>query len=268
MGTFEGMSDAPRIPSDAAPLEHGRMPLLGFGTWPLKGEECVTAVRTALEAGYRHLDTATVYENEAEVGRGLAESGVPREDVFVTTKWPGDDDPATALDTLRRSLELLGTDYVDLWLVHWSGDGRRDVWPHFVEAREQGLTRDVGVSNFDLTMIDQAREGTGVQPAVNQVKWNPTLFDTGFLAGHRERGVVLEGYSALRYGAHEDVTVKEIAQRHGATPVQVLVRWHLQHGVVVIPKSANPDRIRSNADVDWFALTDEDMAALDALTTR
>lgn len=268
MGTFEGMSDAPRIPSDAAPLEHGRMPLLGFGTWPLKGEECVTAVRTALEAGYRHLDTATVYENEAEVGRGLAESGVPREDVFVTTKWPGDDDPATALDTLRRSLELLGTDHVDLWLVHWSGDGRRDVWPHFVEAREQGLTRDVGVSNFDLTMIDQAREGTGVQPAVNQVKWNPTLFDTGFLAGHRERGVVLEGYSALRYGAHEDVTVKEIAQRHGATPVQVLVRWHLQHGVVVIPKSANPDRIRSNADVDWFALTDEDMAALDALTTR
>jgi 2,5-diketo-D-gluconate reductase A len=268
VGTFVDMSDAPRIPSDAAPLEHGRMPLLGFGTWPLKGEECATAVRTALEAGYRHLDTATVYENEAEVGRGLAESGVPREDVFVTTKWPGDDDPATALDTLRRSLDLLGTDHVDLWLVHWSGDGRRDVWPHFVEAREQGLTRDVGVSNFDLTMIDRAREDTGVQPAVNQVKWNPMLFDAGFLAGHRERGVVLEGYSALRYGAHEDPTVKEIAERHGATPVQVLVRWHLQHGVVVIPKSANPDRIRSNADVDWFTLTDEDMAALDALTTR
>lgn len=261
------MTDAPRIPHDAADLEHGRMPLLGFGTWPLKGEECVEATRTALEAGYRHLDTATVYENEAEVGRGLAESGVPRADVFVTTKWPGDDDPATALDTLRRSLDLLGTEYVDLWLVHWPGPGGRNVWEHFVQAREQGLVRDVGVSNFDLAMIDEAREGTGVQPAVNQVKWNPMLFDAGFLAGHRERGVLLEGYSALRYGAHEHVTVKDIAERHGATPVQVLVRWHLQHGVVVIPKSAHPERIRANADVDWFVLGDEDMDALDGLST-
>jgi diketogulonate reductase-like aldo/keto reductase len=261
------MSDAPRIPTDAAPLEHGRMPLLGLGTWPLKGEECVTAVRAALEAGYRHLDTATRYENEAEVGRGLAESGVTRGEVFVTTKWPGDDDPGTALDTLRRSLDALGTEYVDLWLVHWPGEGRRDVWHRFVQAREQGLARDIGVSNFDLEMIDQAREDTGVQPSVNQVKWNPMLFDSGFLAGHRERGVVLEGYSALRYGAHEDPTVRRVAERHGATPVQVLVRWHLQHGVVVIPKSANPDRIRSNADVDWFVLGDDDMAALDALST-
>lgn len=268
LGTVATMTDAPRIPPDAADLEHGRMPLLGLGTWPLKGEECVTAVRTALEVGYRHLDTATEYRNEAEVGRGIAESGVPREDVFVTTKWPGDDDPGSALETLRRSLDALGTEYVDLWLVHWSGAGRREVWPHFVEAREQGLARDVGVSNFDLTMIDQARDDTGVQPAVNQVKWNPMLFDAGFLAGHRERGVVLEGYSALRYGAHQDATVKEIAERHGATPVQVLVRWHLQHGVVVIPKSADPARIRSNADVDWFRLSDEDMAALDGLTTR
>lgn len=261
------MSDAPRLPHDSADLEHGRMPLLGFGTWPLKGDECVTAVRTALAVGYRHLDTATVYENEAEVGRGLAESGVAREDVFLTTKWPGDDEPGTALDTLRRSLDLLGTEYVDLWLVHWPGDGRRDVWSHFLQAREEGLVRDVGVSNFDLAMIDEAREDSGVQPAVNQVKWNPMLYDAGFLAGHRERGVVLEGYSALRYGAHEDPTVGQVAQRHGATPVQVLVRWHLQHEVVVIPKSANPERIRTNADVDWFTLTEDDMSALDGLST-
>ena len=261
------MTDAPRVPQDVADLEHGRMPLLGFGTWPLKGEEAVAAVRTALEAGYRHLDTATVYENEAQVGRGLAESGVPREDVFVTTKWPGDDDPGTALKTLRRSLDLLGTEYVDLWLVHWPGPGGRNGWEHFVAAREQGLARDIGVSNFDLAMIDEARETTGVQPAVNQVKWNPMLFDAGFLAGHRKRGVVLEGYSALRYGAHEHATVRQIAQRHEASPVQVLVRWHLQHGVVVIPKSANPERIRSNADVDWFTLSGADMAALDGLST-
>lgn len=260
------MTDAPRVPHDVAALAHGEMPLLGFGTWPLKGEEAVAATRAALEAGYRHLDTATEYRNEADVGRGLAESGVPREAVFVTTKWPGDDDPGTALDTLRRSLELLGTEYVDLWLVHWPGDGHRDVWPHFLRAREEGLVRDVGVSNFDLAMIDEAREDSGVQAAVNQVKWNPMLFDAGLLAGHRERGVVLEGYSALRYGAHEDRTVGRIAERHGATPVQVLVRWHLQHGVVVIPKSANPERIRANADVGWFALTDADMAALDALS--
>jgi len=262
------MTEAPRVPHDAATLAQGRMPLLGFGTWPLKGEEAVAATRTALEAGYRHLDTATEYRNEAEVGRGLAESGVPRGDVFVTTKWPGDDDAGTALDTLRRSLDLLGTEYVDLWLVHWAGRDRRAVWSHFVEAREQGLARDIGVSNFDLAMIDEAREDTGVQPAVNQVKWNPMLFDADFLGGHRERGVVLEGYSALRYGAHEDATVRAIAERHGATPVQVLVRWHLQHGVVVIPKSANPERIRSNADVDWFRLTDDEMAGLDGLTTR
>lgn len=261
------MTDAPRVPHVAAELEHGRMPLLGFGTWPLKGEEAVTAVRVALGAGYRHLDTATEYHNEAEVGRGLAESGVAREHVFVTTKWPGDDDPGTALDTLRRSLDLLGTEYVDLWLVHWPGTGGRDVWERFVTAREQGLARDVGVSNFDLATIDRVREETGVQPAVNQVKWNPMLFDPGLLAGHRERGVVLEGYSALRYGAHEHEVVRDVAERHGASPVQVLVRWHLQHGVVVIPKSANPDRIRSNADVAWFALGEEDMAALDALST-
>lgn len=261
------MTDEPRIPSDAASLERGRMPLLGFGTWPLEGEECVTAVRAALDAGYRHLDTATKYDNEAEVGRGLAESGVPREQVFVTTKWPGDDDPGTALDALRHSLERLGTEYVDLWLVHWPGAGAREVWGHFVQAREEGLARDIGVSNFDLRLLDQVREDSGVQPAVNQVKWNPMLFDAGFLVGHRERGVVLEGYSALRYGAHEDPVVREVAQRHGATPVQVLVRWHLQHGVVVIPKSANPERIRANADVGWFTLTDSDMVALDGLST-
>jgi diketogulonate reductase-like aldo/keto reductase len=258
---------APQLPDQTVTLREGtRMPLLGFGTWQIKGDDAVRATSTALEAGYRHLDTATVYGNEGEVGRALAESGVPRDDVFVTTKCP----PNRAggeLDTLRESLDLLQTDHVDLWLIHWPGEGsaNTDIWRAFVEAREAGMAREIGVSNFDARLIDEVAKATGVVPAVNQVEWSPLLYDANVVAAHEERRVVLEGYSALRGGTLDHPTIIEIAERLGRSTAQVIIRWHLQHGIVAIPKSVHAARIRANADVAGFDLTDDDMAALDAL---
>jgi diketogulonate reductase-like aldo/keto reductase len=259
--------DAPLIPDDAAILSGGSaMPLIGFGTWQIKGEDAVRSTAAALEAGYRHLDTATVYGNESEVGQALADSGVPREQVFLTTKCP----PHRAgqeRETLEQSLEALRTDHVDLWLIHWPADEpvNGDIWAAFVEARDAGLAREIGVSNFDVALLDEVAKATDVVPAVNQVEWSPFLFDADTLAAHRERGIVLEGYSALRNGTLDDPTIGAIAERLERTPAQVIIRWHLQHGVVAIPKSVNADRIRSNADIAGFTLSDEDMAAIDGL---
>ena len=259
-----------QLPDQTLTLTNGtRIPLLGFGTWQITGDDAVRATTAALEAGYRHVDTATVYGNEAEVGRALAESGVAREDVFVTTKCP----PGRAgreLETLRESLDLLRTDHVDLWLIHWPGKGATnvDLWRAFVEARELGLAREIGVSNFDAALIDEVTDATGVRPAIDQIEWSPFLFDAGTLQEHRERDVAVEGYSALRGGTLDHPAIVGIAERLDRTPAQVIIRWHLQHDVVVIPKSTHPERIRSNADVGGFTLTDEDMATLDALGGR
>ncbi len=258
------MSDQTQLPTESVTLPSGAtMPLLGFGTWQIKGDQATESAATALEAGYRHLDTATVYGNEAEVGRALAEAGVARDDVFVTTKCPPS---KPGLDTLRESLDLLGTDHVDLWLIHWPGDnGDVDLWKEFVSAQEQGLARDIGVSNFDAEMIDRFTSETGTTPAVNQIEWSPLLFDASVVEAHASRGVALEGYSALRGGTLDNAVIGEVADRLGRTPAQVIIRWHLQHGTIVIPKSVNADRIRSNADVGGFELSDDDMRAIDAL---
>ena len=261
------MTQSIDLPADTVTLTAGSaMPLLGFGTWQITGDDAVRATSAALEVGYRHLDTATVYGNEGEVGRALAESRLPRDHVFVTTKCP----PSKAgqeLDTLKESLDLLQTDHVDLWLIHWPGEGSSniDLWRAFCEAREAGLAREIGVSNFDAALLDQVTEATGVTPAVNQIEWSPLLYDDGTVAAHRERGIVLEGYSALRGGTLDHPTILEIAERQARTAAQVIIRWHLQHGFVVIPKSVDPERIRSNADVAGFVLGDDDMAALDSL---
>jgi diketogulonate reductase-like aldo/keto reductase len=261
------MSDAPRIPETTLPLTNGgRMPLVGFGTWQIKGADAVRATSTALEAGYRHLDTALVYGNEGEVGRALAESGVPRDQVFLTTKCPPNR-AGSGLATIRESLDRLQTDHLDLWLIHWPGEGsaNSDLWGEFVEAREAGLVRDIGVSNFDGALLDEVTKATGVTPAVNQIEWSPLLYDADVVSDHRDRGIVLEGYSALRGGTLEHPTIVTIAEQLGRTPAQVIVRWHVQHEIVVIPKSVHPDRIRSNADVAGFSLTEDEMAAIDSL---
>jgi 2,5-diketo-D-gluconate reductase A len=262
-------STSPVLPEETVTLDGGgQMPLLGFGTWQITGKEAVRATATALAAGYRHIDTATVYGNEGEVGKGLRDSHVSRDDIFVTTKCP----PSQAgneLATLRRSLDLLGTDHVDLWLIHWPGDDSANlsIWRAFVEAQESGLARDIGVSNFDIETIDELKSQTGTAPAVNQIEWSPLLFDPAVLKDHRTRGIALEGYSALRGGTLENPTIVRIAEAAGRTPAQVIIRWHLQHGVIVIPKSRNTDRIRSNANVGGFELSADDMGALDALGT-
>lgn len=257
-----------QLPEHTAALSSGAaMPLLGFGTWQITGREAVTTTASALETGYRHLDTATVYRNEAEVGQGLRESGVPRGEVFVTTKCRPER-AGRERETLEQSLEALGTDHVDLWLIHSpaeSAGARTSMWEAYVQARHEGLARDIGVSNYSLEQIDELVGATGVRPAVNQIEWSPLLFDAATVEGHRSREVVLEGYSALRGGTLEDPTINEIAERLGRTPAQVIIRWHLQHDTVVIPKSSKPDRIRSNADVAGFELSAEDMARLDAL---
>jgi diketogulonate reductase-like aldo/keto reductase len=258
---------AVQVPEDTVTLANGsRMPLLGFGTWQIKGQNAVRAVSTALEVGYRHLDTATVYGNEREVGRALADSGVPRDDVFLTTKCPPNR-AGRELDTLRASLDMLQTDHVDLWLIHWPGKGSVNVnmWRAFVGAHESGLANEIGVSNFDVSLVDEVSQATGTAPAVNQIEWSPLLFDAETLAEHRAREIAVEGYSALRGGTLKHPTIVAVAERLGRTPAQVIIRWHLQHGVIVIPKSVKADRIRSNADVAEFVLSDDDMAALDAL---
>lgn len=253
----------PAVPTTAASLPAGgSMPLLGFGTWQLKGAEAQQACEAALEAGYRHLDTATIYGNEREVGAALAAAG--DEGVFVTTKCPPDDQDR-AREVLEQSLEALGRPSVDLWLIHWPPNDPVKLWQAFVQAQSDGLAKDVGVSNFSLAELDALQQATGVMPAVNQIKWSPLLFDRAVQDGHRERGVVLEGYSGLKGGTLDNEVITGIAERLGRTPAQVINRWHLDHGVVTIPKSSNPERIRSNADVDGFSLSPEDLAAIDAL---
>jgi diketogulonate reductase-like aldo/keto reductase len=244
-----------------------RMPLLGLGTWEATGTAAVSAIRLALELGYRHVDTATMYANEREVGRAVAESGVPREEIFVTTKLP-QDHAGRERETLEASLLALGFDDVDLWLVHWppGGHSRPDVWERLLELQAAGLAREVGVSNYSLEQIDELERATGRFPAVNQVEWSPPLFDPDTLEGHRRRGVQLEGYSPLKTTNLLDPQVAGIAQEHGVTPAQVVLRWHVEHRIVAIPRSTNPKRIAENAAIFGFELASSEVELLNALS--
>ncbi|MQA85342.1 MAG: aldo/keto reductase [Streptosporangiales bacterium] len=244
------------------------MPLVGFGTWQLRGRRGYEAVRYALEVGYRHIDTATMYGNEAEVGRALRDSGLDRRDVFVTTKLP----PGSAgreRETITASLRALDTDHVDLWLVHWppNGSALLETWKQFLSLRDQGLVRAVGVSNYGTDQIDRLIDATGQAPTVNQIPWSPSRYDARLLADQRERGVVVEGYSPLKGTNLRDRVLAEIASRHGATPAQVVLRWHVEHGIPVIPKSGDRERIASNFDLLGFSLSDDEVARVDGLSS-
>jgi 2,5-diketo-D-gluconate reductase A len=256
--TLDGRQETLALPGG------GTMPMLGFGTWRMTGPTCYQAVRVALEAGYRHLDTATLYRNEREVGRAILDSGVPREEVFVTTKVHPRD-AGRERRALAASLDALGTDHVDLWLIHWPPRAIVPAWRALLEARTAGLARDVGVSNFSVRQLDEVTGATGQTPAVNQIRWGPTLHDARVLAAHRERGVVLEGYSPLATTDLRHPALAEIAAAHGATPAQVVLRWHIDHGVVAIPKSARPERIAENAGIWGFSLGDDELRRIDAL---
>jgi 2,5-diketo-D-gluconate reductase A len=241
------------------------LPALGLGVWQVENaQECVDAVRWALEEGYRHVDTAQAYGNEERVGQGIRESGVPREELFVTTKFfPRSEDPAAELE---QSLRRLGLDYVDLYIIHWPEGGPLWAWPGLEKARERGHARSIGVSNFSAAEIGQLLEQTEQPPVVNQVLFNPFAYRKGLLDACTEHGIVLEAYSPLGTGGHlGDPTVQEIAERLGRTPAQVLLRWGLQHGVPQIPKSTHRERIVENAQLFDFELGDDDMRTLDAL---
>ena len=243
------------------------IPLLGFGVWQVPdGRECRDAVRWALEAGYRHVDTAQAYGNEASVGRALRDSGLPREELFVTTKFHPRRKDAEA--EAQRSLERLGLDYVDLYIIHWPQGGPTWAWDGMQRAQQAGYARSIGISNFSVREIDELLEVADVHPTVNQVQFSPFEFRRGLLEGCEERGVVIEAYSPLGTGRHlGDAQVAAIAGRLGRTPAQVLVRWSLERDLVVLPKSTHRERIEENAQVFDFELSDEDMAALDALDT-
>jgi 2,5-diketo-D-gluconate reductase A len=240
------------------------MPILGLGTWQARGRSAVEAVRRALEIGYRHIDTATMYGNEAEVGRAVADSGLPRGEIFVTTKLPSGR-AGQERATLEESLDALGFEYVDLWLIHWPpGGARPDVWERMLELQAADLAREVGVSNYSIRQIDELERVTGRLPAVNQIEWSPALFDRDVLEAHRSRGVQLEGYSPLKTMSLRDRRLLAIAERHGVTPAQVILRWHVEHRIVAIPKSTNAQRIAENADIFRFELTSSEVAELDA----
>ncbi len=242
------------------------MPIVGFGTWEMTGSECYRAVRYALEVGYRHIDTATMYRNEREVGRALRDSGLRREDVFLTTKLRPTD-AGRERRTLDGSLRALGVDFVDLWLVHWPPRGSGpQLWQQLLDLRDEGMARAVGVSNYSIAQLDELVRATGEAPEVNQIRWGPTLHDPNELGEHRRRSVVLEGYSPFKTTDLCHPVLVDVAGRLGVTPAQVVIRWHIDHGVVVIPKSARPERIAANFDVFGFSLDDEDLGRIDALS--
>jgi len=241
------------------------IPLLGLGVWQVEnGQECVDAVRWALELGYRHIDTAQAYGNEESVGQGLRESGTPREDVFITTKFfPRLRDP---LEEIEQSLQRLGVDYVDLYIVHWPEGGPTWAWPGMERAREAGFARSIGVSNFGVDELRQLLGVATVSPLVNQVQFSPYEYRKALLDSCGQNGIALEAYSPLGTGRHlTGDTVTRIAQMHGRTPAQVLLRWCVQQSIPVIPKSTHRERIAENAQLFDFELSAQDIADLDAL---
>jgi 2,5-diketo-D-gluconate reductase A len=251
----------------AAALTSGRMPLLGFGTWQISNRDAPQTTADALQAGYRHIDTATMYQNESGIGKALASAALPRESVFVTTKLP----PAHAgreRRTLGESLTKLGLDYVDLWLVHWPPNGQAAprVWQQFIRAQQEGLAKAIGVSNYSLRQIDELIHVTGVVPQVNQIRWGPSLYDPAMVSGLQQRGVVLEGYSPFKVSNLKDPTLVSIATGHDATPAQVVVAWHIAHGFVVIPKSVRRERIVANAAGVGIMLSAEEVTMIDDLS--
>lgn len=255
------------------PLDSGqRIPQVGLGTWPLDDAAVEQAVIAAAGLGYRHVDTAVKYGNEVGVGRGIAGSGVARADWFVTTKLDGEyqgNDRARA--GLEGSLERLGLDYVDLLLIHWPLPGRNEfvsTWETFIRLREEGMARAIGVSNFKPAHLDALIGATGVVPAVNQIQLSPAITRREQREYDARHGILTESWSPLGGGTGDLLSspvLAELAQKHDRTPGQIVLRWHVQNGLVVIPKSADPGRMAANLAIFDFALDADDLHALDAL---
>jgi 2,5-diketo-D-gluconate reductase A len=246
------------------------IPQLGFGVFQVPPQSTAEVATRALLAGYRHIDTAAAYRNEAGVGQAIHAAGLNRDDVFITTKCANPDHGREqAKRALRASLDQLEMEHVDLYLIHWpvpSTDKYVETWEAFIELQQEGLARSIGVSNFQPAHLERLIAETGVNPTVNQIELHPYFQQAGLRHAHAELGIVTEAWSPLAQGkVLKDPTIMEIAETHGKTPSQVVIRWHLQLGNVVIPKSVTPERITENFDVIGFALTAAEMAAIERL---
>ena len=250
------------------------IPQLGYGVWQIEDNGAADAVGTALEAGYRHIDTASIYGNEVGVGRGIAASSVPREDIFLTTKlWNSDQGFEKAITALDASLERLGTDYVDLYLIHWAMPQQGtylESWRALIELKKQGKVRSIGVSNFPQAQLREIIADTSVTPAIHQIELHPYFSQEDMRAVHSEFGIATEAWSPLGQGGEilKDPVIVEIAGKHGISPAQVVLAWHLAKGIVAIPKSVTPARIAENFAAANVALDVADIAAIDGLTRK
>lgn len=261
--------NAPTIPT--VTLNNGiEMPQLGYGVFQVPDAETTAAVAEALDAGYRSIDTAAIYGNESGVGRAIADSGIARDELFVTSKvWISDHGYDATLRAYDASLERLGLDHLDLYLIHWPTPALEtyaDTWRALESLYREGRVRAIGVSNFEPEHLERIASEGGVVPAVNQVELHPALQNRVVAEANAQRGILTEAWSPLAQGAVlSDRSVVEIAERHGRTPAQVVLRWHLQQGRIVIPKSVTPARIAENLDVFGFELTGDELAAVDLL---
>jgi diketogulonate reductase-like aldo/keto reductase len=248
-----------------------RMPAMGFGTYPLRGPAGADAVASAIGLGYRSLDTAFNYDNEGAVGEGIRRAGLPREELFVTSKLPGRyHGGQITVDTVRESLWRLGIDYLDLYLIHWPNPsvGKYvEAWASLVRAREEGLVRSIGVSNFSESHLSDIIRATGVTPAVNQIELHPYFPQAALRETNAALGIVTEAWSPLGKGQapYAEPPVAGAAEAHGVTPAQAILRWHVEIGSIPIPKSATPSRQAENLEVFGFDLTDAEVAAITAL---
>jgi 2,5-diketo-D-gluconate reductase A len=243
------------------------IPQLGFGVFQVPADEVAGVVTKALETGYRSIDTAAAYRNEKGVGQALRDSGIAREDLYVTTKlWNDDQGYDSAMRAFDESMAKLGLDYVDLYLIHWPAPGADkyvETWRAFEKLRAEGRVRSIGVSNFQPSHLNRLFEDTGTVPAVNQVELHPRLQQADLRAVHAEHGIATEAWSPLGQGELiRDKSIGNLAEKYGRTPAQVILRWHLQLGNIVIPKSATPARIEENFQVFDFELAEDDMAAI------
>jgi 2,5-diketo-D-gluconate reductase A len=261
------MADIPAIT-----LNDGKtIPQLGFGVWQVPNGAVTEAVQTAIKAGYRSIDTAQGYGNEAGVGKAIAESGVPREELFITSKLrTRDQGYDSTLKSLMGTLDRMGLDYLDLFLIHWpvpAHDRYSDTWKAFVQLQRDGRIRSIGVSNFLPEYLDRIIGDTGVTPAINQIEVHPEFQQLDVRAFHDQHDIAIESYSPLGSGSGilDNAVIGGIAKKHGKSPAQAILRWHLQQGLIVIPKSVHAERIQANIDVFDFELDEDDMAAIGKL---
>lgn len=243
------------------------IPQIGLGVWQARDGDETKAVKHALSVGYRHIDTAAIYRNEEGVGQGMKDSGVPRSEIFLTSKiWNDEIRQGTTHAALDASLDRLGTDYLDLILLHWPAEGRVEAWKELIEARETGKVRSIGVSNFLPEHLDELVAETDVVPAINQIEHHPWLTQPAIRKSCEKHGIVVEAWSPLMQGRFaEEPALASLAESHGRSPAQIVLRWALQNDIVIIPKSVTPERIEENFQLFDFQLPEADMATLDAL---